>query len=63
MEFNEYIRWTAEDIENLELAECACMAMYEKTGDWEWLSTARTFYWKALNLRMHTRSTKGWYLV
>lgn len=63
MEFNEYIRWTAWDLEKLDMAEWGCMQMYEQTGDWEWLRTALTFFHRAEDWRIMARDDYGWYLV
>lgn len=63
MEFNEYIRWAAEDLEKLEKAEEACMEMYGKTGSWEWVQTASSLRRQADNKRLVTSTWMGWYLV
>lgn len=63
MEFNEYIRWTANDLEKTEMAVWACNEMYRKTNDNEWFKAAMSIRYQADIVRAETVRTWGWYLV
>ncbi len=63
MEFNEYIRWSAEDLEALTEAQTACMKMFEETGKFDWVGTASRLCRKVEDIRHAALVIMGWYLV
>lgn len=63
MVFNEMVRWQAEDLEALTEAQTACMKMFEKTGNFDWVGTAARLQRKAEDVRHATLVVVGWYLV
>lgn len=63
MGFNEYIRWSAEDLEALTEAQTACMKMFEETGNFDWVGTAAYINRRVEAKRRVTAEAYGWYLV
>ncbi len=63
MDFNEYIRWSAADLEALAEAQTACMKQFEETGNFNWVGTAAHLCRKAEDIRHAALVVTGWYLV
>ena len=63
MEFNEFVRWQADDLEALTAAQTACMKQFEETCNFDWVGTAATLHRKTEEVRHVTVDLLGWYLV
>ena len=62
MEFNEYIRWFSQDLEQLDEAIEGCHHLHYHTTDPHWIATAKEFERRADRIRK-VAAAQGWYLV